>query len=36
MKKIIFMTLLCALLLPVVLQAKVVYLNEDEYKKLKK
>jgi nucleoid-associated protein YgaU len=36
MKKIILLSLVCALLLPVVLQAKVVYLNEDDYKKLKK
>ncbi len=36
MKKIILISLVALLIIPVILQSRVTYLNEDEYKKLKK
>lgn len=36
MKKIIIISIVAVLIIPVILQSKVVYLNEEEYKKLKK
>ena len=36
MKKIIIISIVALLIIPVILQSKVIYLNEEEYKKLKK